>query len=147
MDTKEPADTSKLLNRIMFVLSIAGVLMATYVLQGWIRQSPIVCLTGGGCDAVRKSSYSYPFGIPVPAVGLLGYSLLVVLTFLRTTSSDKRLLYGVLGMGAFGVCFVTWFTYTEVFLIKGICTWCAVSAVNMCVIFLLAVKSHSLEKT
>jgi len=130
----------------MFVLSIAGVLMAAYVLQSWLRQTSIVCLTGGGCDIVRKSAYSYPFGIPVPAVGLVGYTILVVLTFLRTASNDKRLLWGILGMGAFGVSFVSWFTYTELFLIKGICTWCAVSAVNMFVIFILALKSYQLER-
>lgn len=120
--------------------------MAAYVLQSWLRQTSIVCLTGGGCDIVRKSTYSYPLGIPVPAVGLLGYTILMILAFLRTTSSDKRILNGILGMGAFGVVFVSWFTYMELFVIKGVCTWCAVSAVNMYVIFLLAVKSYLTER-
>ena len=46
----------------------------------------------------------------------------------------------------FGVLFVSWFTYTELFVIKAICTWCAVSAVNMVIIFILALKSYSLER-
>ena len=139
-------DGVKSLNRIMFVLSILGVITAVYVLQSFVRQSGIVCLTGGGCEAVRKSPYSYPFGIPVPAVGLVGYSILTALTFLRTTSTDKRLLSGILGMGAFGVAFVSWFTYMELFVIRGVCTWCAVSAVNMTVIFILAIKSYFMIK-
>ena len=137
---------SVVLNRVIFILSLLGVIMAAYVLQSFIRHSSIVCLTGGGCVLVRKSPLSYPFGIPVPAVGLVGYTILSILSFLRTTSDNKNLLKGIIGMATFGICFVSWFTYTEIFLIKGICTWCAVSAVNMFVIFGLAVASLRLQK-
>lgn len=135
---------SKKLNRVIFILSIIGVVMAIYVLQSFLRQSKIVCVNQG-CELVRKSIYSYPLGIPVPAFGLIGYSLLVLFTFLRTTSKDKRLLYPVLGISVFGILFVTWFTYTELFIIKAICTWCAVSAVNMYIIFFLTLKILKLE--
>ena len=136
MNTKQKA-----LNRIMFVLSIAGLLMGVYVLQSFVRQTGIICLSGGGCEAVRKNALSYPFGIPVPAVGVAGYTFLVILTFLRTTNQQlaTKLLPWILGMATFGICFVAWFTYTEIFLIKGICMWCAISAVNMYIIFGLAV--------
>mgnify|MGYP001616560469 CR=1 FL=1 len=122
--------------------------MGTYVLQSFLRQTGIICLTGGGCEAVRKSPLSYPFGIPVPAIGVVGYTILVILTFLRTVNKkfEKNVLSGILGMSAFGVCFVTWFTYTEIFLIKGICMWCAISAVNMYIIFGLTVSSLMLNK-
>lgn len=133
----------------MFVLSIAGLLMGSYVLQSFLRQTGIICLTGGGCEAVRKSALSYPFGIPVPAVGVVGYAILVILTFLRTVNQkfEKKLLSGILGMATFGICFVTWFTYTEIFLIKGICMWCAISAVNMYVIFILTLVSMKLKQS
>lgn len=136
----------KLLNRAIFVLSLVGVLVAAYVLQGWLRQSPLLCLNGSECSAVAKNPASYPFGIPVPAVGLLGYSFLTILAFLRTTSKDRRLLWGILGMATFGVFFVSWFTYTEIYVIRAVCTWCAVSAINMYVIFFLAIKSYTLDK-
>jgi len=138
MEHKPLSKNLTILNRIIFILSIAGILMAVYVLQSWLRHSSIICLNGQGCATVQKSPYSYPLGIPVPAVGLVGYTILAILSFLRTTSSSKGLLKGILGMGIFGVCFVSWFTYTELFLIKGVCTWCVVSAVNMVIIFILA---------
>jgi uncharacterized membrane protein len=138
----------KTLNRIMFVLSIAGLLMGAYVLQSFLRQTGIICLNGSGCEEVRKSSLSYPFGIPVPAIGVVGYTVLIVLTFLRTINEklEKKLVSGILGMTIFGVCFVTWFTYTEIFLIKGICTWCAISAINMYVLLTLTIISIRLGK-
>lgn len=138
------ADPKKL-NRIIFILSIFGLILAIYVLQSFLRQSSIVCLNSG-CETVRKSSFSYIFGIPVPAFGLIGYTLLAVLTFLRTTSKDIRLLQWMVGIATFGIVFVSWFTFTEVFIIKAICTWCAVSAVNMFVIFYFALNCYKIEK-
>ena len=68
----------------------------------------------------------------------------MVLAFLRTTSStlEKKLLPYIVGIASGGVAFVAWFTYTELFIIRAICTWCAVSAVNMAVICTLAWKNH-----
>jgi len=137
--------TNKTINRIIFILSLMGIIMAVYVLQSFVRQAPIVCVNTG-CELVRKNPASYIFGIPVPAFGLIGYSLLAVLTFLRTTSKNPSLLKAMLGIAIFGVFFVSWFTYTELVIIKAICTWCAISAINMFVIFLLTIKSWRQRK-
>ncbi|HCM81846.1 TPA: hypothetical protein DIS60_00530 [Patescibacteria group bacterium] len=138
-----------MINRIIFILSLAGVLMAAYVLQSFLRNTGILCLTGGGCELVRKSPVSYPFGIPVPAFGLVGYTGLTILSFLRTTdrsASNNKLLKFMLGIAIFGVCFVSWFTIMELFVIKGICTWCAISAVDMYIVFGLVIKSMLLSR-
>ncbi|OGG22209.1 hypothetical protein A3D03_04635 [Candidatus Gottesmanbacteria bacterium RIFCSPHIGHO2_02_FULL_40_13] len=137
-------ETSRKLNRIIFILSIFGLILAIYVLQSFLRQSSIVCLNSG-CETVRKSSFSYIFGIPVPAFGLVGYAMLAILTFLRTTSKDIRLLQWIRRIAIFGVIFVSWFTFTEIFVIKAVCTWCAVSTVNMFAIFYLSLKSYNIE--
>lgn len=132
------------LNRIMFILSLLGVLIAIYVLQSFLRDAPIVCLNSG-CELVRKAPESYLLGIPVPAFGLVGYAFLALFAFLRTLSyparTKKVFLKLMVGIATFGVLFVSWFTYTELFIIRAICTWCAVSAVNMVILFILAVKS------
>lgn len=143
MAQKEKLATLARYNRVIFVLSIIGALIAIYVFQSFVRQTSIVCVNSG-CETVRKNSNSYILGFPVPGVGLFGYSFLAVLAFLRTMSSDKRLLYGMLGIATFGVAFVSWFTYTEIFVIKAVCTWCAISAANMFIIFLLTLSSYKL---
>jgi len=138
-----------MINRIIFILSLAGVLMAAYVLQSFLRNTGILCLTGGGCELVRKSPVSYPFGIPVPAFGLVGYTGLTILSFFRTTdrsASNNKLLKFMLGIAIFGVCFVSWFTIMELFVIKGVCAWCAISAVDMYIVFGLVIKSMLLSR-
>ncbi|OGG13491.1 hypothetical protein A2773_03210 [Candidatus Gottesmanbacteria bacterium RIFCSPHIGHO2_01_FULL_39_10] len=131
-------------NRIIFFLSIIGFFIAIYVLQSFLRGSSIICVNSG-CEIVRKSSSSYPFGIPVPAFGLLGYAFLILLSFVRTTATNKNFIYGQLGIATFGILFLGWFTYTEIFVIKAICTWCAISAVNMAIIFVLALLTARRE--
>jgi uncharacterized membrane protein len=132
-------------NRIIFILSLIGIAMAIYVLQSFLRQSSIICLTGSGCESVRKNPASYIYDIPVPAFGLIGYFLLAILAFLRTMTADRKIPKGMLGISIFGICFVTWFTYTEIFVIRGICFWCALSALNMYAIFFLVLKSLKTE--
>lgn len=122
------------------MLSILGVIVAAYVLQSFLRHTGIVCVTGG-CEAVRKNPASWPLGIPVPAVGLAGYAVLLVCALLRTTKIKQQTTETIstvmFGMTLFGVLFVTWFTYTEIFVIHGVCTWCLISTIIMYVIFVL----------
>ncbi len=132
-------------NRIIFVLALIGVGVALYVTQSFLRNTNILCVNTG-CELVRKSPASYIFGFPVPSVGLIGYSFLAIFAFLRTSSKSKILIKLMLAVSTFGVLFVSWFTYTELFVIKGVCTWCAISAVNMVTIFALTLKSFLLEE-
>ncbi len=128
----------KNLNRIVFFLSLIGIAIAIYVSQSFLRKASIVCISTG-CETVRKSPLAYPFGIPVPLFGLVGYLVLTLSAFLRTMQQKSRTLITLanimLGVAIFGVSFVSWFTYTEIFIIRGICMWCGISAINMYVIF------------
>lgn len=126
----------KNINRIIFILSLAGVFIAIYVLQSFLRQSSILCLNTG-CELVRKHPASYILGIPVPAFGLMGYAFLVICSFLNTWKKDKRIWFTMLGISTFGICFVLWFTYTEIFIIRAFCTWCLISTGIMSIIFIL----------
>ena len=137
-----------LYNRIIFVLSIIGIIIAVYVFQSFIRQAPIVCVNSG-CELVRKNPASYLFGIPVPAFGLVGYTLLAILSFFQTLhlQPTTHITTIMLCIAACGVLFVSWFTYTELFVIKAICTWCAISGVNMLTIFVFTLISYKNSQT
>ena len=142
--------SGKLLNRVIFFLSILGVLIALYVTQSFVRKTGIVCLNTG-CEQVRKNPASYIFGIPVPVFGFIGYSFIAILAFLRTTTNyelrTKLLLTWMLGISTFGVLFVSWFTYTELYIIQAVCTWCVVSAINMVFIFILTLYTYSQSRS
>lgn len=138
---------AKLLNRIIFVQAIVGIAIAIYVLQSFLRDASIYCVSSG-CETVRKASASYLFGVPVPAFGLVGYFCIALFSFLLTTAKKHIYATILLSIALFGVAFVSWFTYTEVFVIKALCMWCTISAVNMVILAILALQlknslSHS----
>lgn len=133
-----------LTNRIVFVLSLIGIGIAFYILQAYLRQSAILCLNSG-CEVVRNSQYSYIFGIPVPALGLFGYAFLAVLSFMRSMTESRKLSLALIITSALGFLLVLWFTYAEIFLIKAICMWCALSTINMTAIFLIILWSRRYE--
>lgn len=144
-------NSSQITNKLLFVLSFIGLLIAIYVTQSFVRNTGIVCVNSG-CELVRKSAYSYMFGFfPVPAVGLIGYTILCICAFITSMVSDRvtraTLSKIMLAVSLFGVLFVSWFTYMELFIIKGVCTWCAISAVNMYIILGLCVQPYLHKKT
>lgn len=128
-------------NRVLFFLSLLGVAIAFYVLQGYLRNSPVVCLTNG-CELVRKSPYSLLFGVPVSGYGLIGYGLLAILSFVRTFWSNRRISTIMLAIATGGAGFVVWFSAVQLFKIGGLCMWCLLSTVNMVTIFLLLVREQ-----
>jgi protein-disulfide isomerase/uncharacterized membrane protein len=49
-------------------LVASGILFIDYV-----RPLPVFCAEGGGCDAVRRSAWAMPLGVPMPILGVAGF--------------------------------------------------------------------------
>jgi uncharacterized membrane protein len=131
-----------LLNRLIFVFSLTGLLIAGYMWYMHAYPADIPCGGSGGCEQVATSRYSrFPpgSGPPVAAFGTLGYLGLTVLSFLRTlpgtAERDRRLLALILLGAAFGLAASLWLTYVEIFWIKAICKWCMASQFVMLLLF------------
>ena len=112
-------------NVIIFTLALLGFFIALYLTRQYLSDSPVICLTGG-CEKVRLSPYSKLFGVPVPVYGLIGYSLILILSFLRTLNSElstkliKPIFYIALG----GLFFSLYNNLVDWFLIKAFCQYC-----------------------
>ncbi|MBI4539393.1 MAG: vitamin K epoxide reductase family protein [Gemmatimonadetes bacterium] len=120
------------------ILSFLGVLVATYLLFGNLGLTGSVACGVGDCATVQASQYSRIAGIPVSAVGLIGYVLLFALALLglQPAFASAVWLPLLLVMGSVvGVLFSAYLTYLEAFVIRAWCQWCVVSAVIMTLIF------------
>ncbi len=123
-----------LYNRIVFLLSFVGLMVAGYLWFLHATHGDVPCGGSGGCDRVAQSPYArFPAGKGpfVAAYGTLGYLTLVALSFLRTLGAGPkrdRLLLGliVLAAGA-GTLFSLHLTYLELYVIQAICKWCVAS--------------------
>jgi uncharacterized membrane protein/predicted DsbA family dithiol-disulfide isomerase/rhodanese-related sulfurtransferase len=102
---------------------------------------PMVCL-GTGCDAVRASSYSHLWGIPLPALGILMYAGLAALMLAEAflpAGLGRASRYGVAGISGAGFLFSLYLAGLQAFVIHAWCTWCELSALAVTGIFALAI--------
>jgi uncharacterized membrane protein len=76
---------------------------------------------------VQKSSYATILGVPVAALGLVGYSSLLLSALLR---GEAGVYLGLL-VALVGTLFSAYLTYLELFVIHAICEWCVASAALM----------------
>jgi vitamin-K-epoxide reductase (warfarin-sensitive) len=128
-------------NRIWFVLiailSFAGMVVSAVSLQRHYAKSATgFCdfSENFNCDIVNRSEYSEVQGIPVAAIGALGYAALFFLsTFSKSRSeTPNRLLAASIG----GLCFALYLTYIEAYELK---TWCVLCVASQALIFLITV--------
>lgn len=101
-------------------LGVAGYL--TYVHYAGLRP---VCGISHGCETVQTSQYAYLAGVPVAALGLLTY--VVVMATVLSRSEEAFLVQ--LGLVLLAFAFSAYLTYREVFTLHAICSWCASSAI------------------
>jgi uncharacterized membrane protein len=102
-------------------LAIAGLADSLYLLTSKLGR-PLVCGVGD-CDLVNSSPYSEVFGIPVAAIGVLGYTLLLVLAVWALAQGDGApywLTQARLFVAGLGLLFAAYLTGIEVFILHTI---------------------------
>ena len=121
------------------LLSLVGVLLATYLYLYKIGVlGTMVCGTGA-CELVQTSRWSRFLGIEVSLIGLVGYigMLGVSLAGLQPVNLERRWPdRSLVFLAGGGVLFSAYLTYIELFVLDAICRWCVVSAVLVTLIFI-----------
>ena len=128
---------------IIAVLSFAGVADSAISLQRhYAKSATSYCDIGQqfNCDIVNRSEYSSIVGIPVAAIGVVGYGVLFFLTtFWRShPETPTRLVSAsITGLG-----FALYLTYIEAY---ELMTWCILCLISLALIFLITVLSLALK--
>lgn len=137
--------TSLLYNRLLFILSVIGALVAGYLWYLHAAHVSIPCGLSNGCEMVASSRYArFPEGngFFVAGWGTLAYIGFAALAYARTLTASPerdRFLLGLLLMGAVaGTLFSLRLTYLEAFVIHAWCKWCVASQVIIAAVAALA---------
>lgn len=115
---------------VIAALALVGTMIALYTLMysmGFLGK--LACGTGG-CETVQL--WAKDQGLPVPLVGALGYTalLLTALLGLQPAFMENRLIPLVLISAAvIAAGFTLYLTYLEAYVINAWCRWCIASAV------------------
>jgi uncharacterized membrane protein len=103
-------------------LALVGVGITTYLLSVRASGATLSCTTGG-CETVQSSPYSEIFGLPVAALGLSGYVLVLGAALAR--GDLARLVGAVVALAAF--CFSAYLVVVQLVVIGALCDWCLAS--------------------
>ncbi len=123
---------------VVALLATIGFFVAVYL---WAHNAgltgPIVCGIGD-CSTVQSSVYAKLGPVPVSAIGVFGYLILIGLSFLGLQPAHRE--SGSIGVllllgSAAGVAFSAWLTYLEAFVIHAWCQYCVISAILITLIF------------
>jgi vitamin-K-epoxide reductase (warfarin-sensitive) len=123
----------KLLTVLIVLLALAGVVLSTMALKEHWSNEPSPCKINDiwDCGAVNKSPYALFMGVPVAAIGAVGYALLGILA---GRNRSTVVLNAILAVGAF--CFTLRLTYIEW---KVLLTWCLYCVSSQGIIFVLMI--------
>jgi uncharacterized membrane protein len=90
------------------------------------------------------------FGMPVALIGMFGYGLVFLLA-LRALHADALaglpLPPALVALGSIGFVFSVYLMTVQIFVIQAICSWCALSAIIMTTIWLLALYDWRVRRS
>ncbi|MCA9858569.1 MAG: vitamin K epoxide reductase family protein [Thermomicrobiales bacterium] len=121
--------TTSRLTAISLGLALAGIAVSAYLTLVHYRDDLLVCAVSG-CHTVQKSPYAELAGIPVAALGLGMFALIVLLGALRRARPDlsDNLTLAIFAIVLAGSVFAIYLTWLELFVIDAICQWCVLTA-------------------
>jgi vitamin-K-epoxide reductase (warfarin-sensitive) len=121
------------------VLSAGGLVVSALALQRhYARSATTFCEMGEAfnCDIVNRSEYSSLAGVPVAALGMAGYGLLLFLSTWRRKNQFTQPLLLILASG--GLAFALYLTYIEAYVLTTWCILCLISLLIISTITMLA---------
>ncbi len=121
------------------VLAAIGIVDAAYLWYVKLTHGVILCGVGE-CETVNASPYASLLGIPVAALGLVGYAALCIGAVWAWRAQDHApawLTTVRFVMACGGLFFAAYLTGIEAFVLHAYCIWCLLQATAMLGIFLL----------
>jgi len=103
-------------------LASVGIGITAYLLSVRASGAALSC-TSGGCETVQSSPYSEIFGLPVAALGLVAYVVLLAGALAR--GDLAQLIGAVVALAAFA--FSAYLVGVQVLVIGALCDWCLAS--------------------
>ncbi|MGB3716871.1 MAG: vitamin K epoxide reductase family protein [Candidatus Promineifilaceae bacterium] len=130
--------------RVIQLLTLPGMMVAFYLLLFHSGDLIAACSSGGWDDCGQVSGPDAPYSsvgpIPVALIGLVGYAVIFLVTWLADWWPwiDENLPELMVAFTGLAFLFSLGLTALELFVIQAICRYCVVSAVIATIMFLLA---------
>jgi len=124
------------------LLSLIAGISATYLHLYKLGLAGTLSCGTGGCDKAIFSQWGAFLGVDVALIGTIGYSLLLgtaILALQPRWHARREPALALLVLASLGFVFTLRLKYAEFVVLKTFCPWCAISAVSITAILVLAV--------
>jgi vitamin-K-epoxide reductase (warfarin-sensitive) len=137
VEARPAGTTGRVLFLAIAALSLAGAIVSGVSLERhYAKSATSFCDLGEkfNCDIVNRSEQSEVMGIPVAAIGVVGYGVLFIFsTFYRSRAETP---FRLLIAATAGLVFALYLTYVEAYVLM---TWCVLCLTSLGVIVLISV--------
>jgi len=128
----------------IFVLALLGLVVSSYsYLHNQNFTSGEFCSIGEtfNCDVVNKGPYGKIGGIPVSAIGMIGYGFVLLAASMKLRKPKDVSLTKFIGLASgTGLLFSFYLTGVEAFILETYCLLCLTSQAIILVLFILVAK-------
>ena len=124
---------------IFFVAALVGFADAAYLTAQHLRGVIPPCIALSNCEVVLTSKYASIGPVPVAALGLLYYGVVLMLLITYLDIWNRRLLHWASWLVSAGMLATLYFIYVQLFVLHAFCPYCMASAVTTTVMFGLSV--------
>jgi uncharacterized membrane protein len=124
-------------------VSSLGIVLTGYLTWTALTGSAVQgCSAGGGCDVVLTSRWATLLGLPTSLWGLLGYTALAGIAFVRRADQHWSYAWTV---AFFGVCYSVYLTVISLTVLGSACPYCLTSLALMTGTFALVTMQRPAE--
>ena len=122
---------------VFLLLSVLGLVNASYLTIEHYRDASVVCFVINTCDRVLESSYATLGPIPVSLLGIVYYLGIFLLSLMSLIKKNERLFFTTALLTIFGFLASLWFLCVQLFIIHSLCFYCLFSALDSIILFVL----------
>jgi uncharacterized membrane protein len=122
---------------VFLLLSVLGLIDATYLTIQHYRDASVVCLLINTCDLVLQSSYATVGPVPVSLLGVVYYLAIFLLSLISLVKKSEKLFFIAALLAIAGFLASLWFLYIQLFIIQALCSYCLFSALDSIILFIL----------
>jgi len=144
----------KLSAKTIIVVSVLGMLNAIYLnyiflLEKWGMGENNFCDINSSlsCSSVVTSPYAQFMGVPVCAIALFVYPILIALAWMAMKRlKTKNLFYSISLLSAMGLMLNLVYIYNEVVYIKALCTLCIACTLFILIDLIMSIRGYAKSK-
>ncbi|MBX7119034.1 MAG: vitamin K epoxide reductase family protein [Gemmatimonadaceae bacterium] len=128
--------------QVTALIALVNLFVATYLHLWKIgKVGALACGAGGGCHVVQFSPWSWFLGVDVALIGAVGYTLILITALIGSTGGRDDARGPAVALAALiwpAFLFTLRLKYYEFLVLHSFCPWCAISAVSITTLSVLA---------